>query len=80
LKWLSHEICSQTPLNTQFSFCNVIGDREIPDCNMPRVFTAGGFSILLKKDRTLVVLVQDVLIDVVSLGFQEMMSPMNGWH
>jgi hypothetical protein len=56
LKWFSHEIgnhfCSRTPLDTQFTFCNSIGDEEVPDCNMPRVFAARGSSILLKKDNS----------------------------
>ena len=44
LKWFSHEICNQfpggTPLDTQFTFCNSIGDEEVPDCNMPRALAA----------------------------------------
>jgi len=84
LKWFCHEICnhfcSRTPLDTQFAFCNSIGNEEVPDCNMPRAFAARGSSILLKKDRTLVVLVQDVLVNVVSLGFQELTRPKDGWH
>ena len=62
-----------TPLDTQFTFCNSIGDEEIPDfaiCLVRLLLEA--LTIFLKKNRTLVVLIQDVLVDVISLGFQEL--------
>ena len=55
-----------------------MGDKEISNCNVPCAFAAQGFSILFKKDGTLVVLVQDVLSDLVPLSFQEMASIKDG--
>ncbi len=51
LEWLGHEVCdhfcSRTPFHTQLSFRDAIGNKEIPNCNVPRMFAARGPSILL---------------------------------
>jgi hypothetical protein len=47
---------------------------------MPRMLTAECSPILFKKDRILFVLIQDVLVDLVTLSFQEITSPTDGWH
>jgi hypothetical protein len=58
----------------------VIGNKEMPNTNVLRTLAARSFSILLQKTCALVVLEQNIVLNLVSLGFHEVSSPTDRQH
>jgi hypothetical protein len=58
----------------------VIGNKEVPNIDMLRMLAALSLSILFPKNCTPVVLEQNIVLDLVSLGFHEVSSPTDCWH
>ena len=61
----------------QFDFPTVdpIGYKVIPNMNVSCAFATGCLAILFKKHGTFIILINDTIVDVVSLGFQEVACP-----
>jgi hypothetical protein len=66
-------------INTS-AFFNTIGNEKKPNVDMLCALDAQSLSILLQKNRTLVVLEQNVVLYSVALSLHEIPSPTNGRH
>jgi hypothetical protein len=58
----------------------VIGNKEVPNIDVLCTLAAQSLSILFQKNHTLVVLEQNIVLDLVSLGFHEVSSPTDHRH
>jgi hypothetical protein len=81
----SRKICDhvscRTPNDRCFVVANLISDEEIANIHMLCAFTARSFPVFLEENGTLVVLVNDVVIDHVTLGFHKVSrSAYYSWH
>ena len=61
----------------KFDFPTVypIGHKVISNINVSCAFTTGCSAVLLKEDSTIIILINDTIIDVVSLGFKKVACP-----
>ena len=71
LQWLCHEIrnhlVSWTVFYSHISFLNIVCDKEISNIDCSTAFSSASLPILLQKNSTLIVLVDDVLFNCISL-------------
>jgi hypothetical protein len=58
----------------------MIGNKEIPNIDVLHTLAAQSLSILFQKNSTLVVLEQNIVPTLVSLGFHEVLSLTDCWH
>jgi hypothetical protein len=58
----------------------MISNNELPNIDVLRMLAAQSPSILFKKNCTLVVLEQNIVLNLVSLGFYKVLSPTDCWH
>ena len=81
---IGQKITSHVPRGTSFdrhvSFLDTVSHEKIPHINMLSPFPTGCIAILLKKNSALVVLANDVVGHIISLGLQEQPCPQNGRH
>jgi hypothetical protein len=77
---VSDHVSSQTPDQRYITLVDASGNKEIPNINVLCMLAAQSFSILLQKNCALVVLEQNIVLNLVSLGFHEVSSPTDRWH
>jgi hypothetical protein len=58
----------------------MIGNKKVQNIDVLCMLAAQSLSILFQKDCALVVLEQNIVLDLVSLGFHEVSSPTDCWH
>ena len=79
-----HEVCNhvsrRAPFHRQLLVLDPVGYKKISDVDMLRPLAARSFAVPLQEDGTLVVLVDDIVSDFISLGFHEISSPAYCWH
>jgi hypothetical protein len=61
-------------------FIYPICKKEVTDVDMLCALADRSLAIPFEKDGTLIVLIDDVLGDLIALGFQEISCPAYGWH
>jgi hypothetical protein len=57
-----------------------VRNKEVLNIDVLRTLAAQSFSILFQKNCALVVLDQNIVLNLVSLGFHEVSSPTDHWH
>jgi hypothetical protein len=72
---VSNHVFRRTPDYRNFFLVNAVGYEELPNVDVLRVSAARSFPVLFQKNRALVVLEQDIIPDVVTLGLQEIPGP-----
>ena len=75
-----HVSCNRAPEDRELVLIDPIYNEEITHVNMFRSLAAWGFSVFLKKDRTFVVLIQNIVLDFLSLSLHEIRCPAYRWH
>jgi hypothetical protein len=79
-----HEVCNhvsrRAPFHRQLLVLDSIVYKKVSVIDMLCVLAARSFSVPLQEDGTLVVMVDDIFIDLVALGFHEISSPTYCWH
>ena len=75
-----HVSCRTPPNDQYFVVANSISDEEIGNIYMLRAFTAESFPVFLEENGDLVVLVNDVVVDRVTLEFHKVSRPAYSWH
>jgi hypothetical protein len=65
---------------TRRPLVDAIGNKELPNIDVLRTLAARSFSILFQKNCALVVLEQNIVLNLVSLGFHEVSSPTDRQH
>jgi hypothetical protein len=68
------------PDDRQFVTLHSIRDEEVADINVFRALAARNLSIRLEKNRALVILVQDIVLDPVTLSIHKIPRPAYRWH
>ena len=72
---ISKHYISGAILNTHLLAANIVGNKKITDVNVLGVLCAGAFAIGFKKDTTLVVLIDNVVVNVVAMGSEKQTRP-----
>jgi hypothetical protein len=75
-----HVSCRTPPNGRYFVVANSISDEEIANIYVLRVFAGRSFPVFLEENGTLVVLVNDVVVDRVTLGFHKVSRPAYSRH
>ena len=77
---IGYHIAGWAPLHSHLLLVDPVCYEKVTDMDMLRALAARSLAVLLKKDGTLVVLVDNVLGNLVALSFQEISSPAYSWH
>ncbi len=77
---ISHHLACRTILNAQLSLLNLIRHEEITNVEGAGALAVASLAILLKQDGALVVLIEDVLVNVIPMGFQKQLGPQDHGH
>ena len=76
---ISHHVSSRAVFVAHFTIGNSIGNKVVPDVDMPDTLAAGPPAVVFEFDGTLIVLVTDVVLNLFLLGFQEVSAPNHLW-
>ena len=66
--------------HTQVTLFDVVCNKEVPHIEVPHASGAGEVTVFLKQNCALVVLVQDCIGEVVTLGAKKAVPPEQYWH
>ena len=77
---ISDHVAGWTPLDGEFLLFDPVCYKIVPDVDVLRAFTTRSLAIPFEEYGTLVVLVNDVLADFVSLSLDKVACPTDGWH
>jgi hypothetical protein len=81
LQWFCHVISdhlqSGAVLNSHISLLNLVCQKEITDIERTSSLAQTSLTICFQQDSTLVVLIQDVLLDLIALSFHKQLGPQN---
>ena len=84
LEWFGKKVSNHfgcwAVLNCQVAFLNLVGQEEVTNVNGTSSLTRTSLTISFEKNCGLVVLVQDVLLDFVTLGLHKKFSPGDVWR
>jgi hypothetical protein len=77
---VSDHVLRRTPFDREVLLADPISYKIVSDVDMLRALTARCFAVLLHENGALVVLIDNVFADCVSLCFQEIARPQYCWH
>jgi hypothetical protein len=77
---VANHVTRWAPDDRQFVTLHSIRDEEVADINVFRALAARNLSIRLEKNRALVILVQDIVLDPVTLSIHKIPRPAYRWH
>jgi hypothetical protein len=77
---ISYHIAGWAPLHSHLLLVYPVCYEKVADMDMLRALAARSLAVLLKKDGTLVVLIDNKNINKVALSFQEISRPAYSWH
>ena len=72
---VGNHLISRAVFNSKVALFNLVREKEITDIQSTSALTRAALSILLQKNSTLVILVQDVLVNLVPLRLHKQFRP-----